>query len=179
MKRIFNVPGESATALLLGIISGYPIGAKMVCNLKKQKIISKIEAERLIAYTNNSSLLFILGSVGIALFSSHHIGIILLLSHLISCLLVGFIFRNWKKNNLNIDYKLFNTQEQKLVKLSDLGEIIGTSIKNVALSVGIGIKKVIEVIPGFIKIVAEKTCIKLAVDFCVSKIAGLFNKSNK
>ena len=55
----------------------------------------------------------------------------------------------------------------------------GTSIKNVALSVGIGIKKVIEVIPGFIKIVAEKTCIKLAVDFCVSKIAGLFNKSNK
>ena len=55
----------------------------------------------------------------------------------------------------------------------------GTSIKNVALSVGIGIKKVIEVIPGFIKTVAEKTCIKLAVDFCVSKIAGLFNKSNK
>ena len=55
----------------------------------------------------------------------------------------------------------------------------GTYIKNVTLSIGIGIKKAIEVIPGFIKIVAEKTCIKLAVDFCVSKIAGLFNKSNK
>lgn len=55
----------------------------------------------------------------------------------------------------------------------------GTYIKNVALSIGIGINKVIEVIPGFIKTVAEKTCIKLAVDFCVSKIAGLFNKSNK
>ena len=27
MRPIFNVPGESATALLLGTISGYPVGA--------------------------------------------------------------------------------------------------------------------------------------------------------
>ena len=62
MRPIFNVPGESAIALILGTISGYPVGAKVVCNLKKEKIISKIEAERLIAYTNNSGPLFILGT---------------------------------------------------------------------------------------------------------------------
>lgn len=54
IKPVFNVPGESVIALILGTISGYPVGAKVVCNLKKEKIISKIEAERLIAYTNNS-----------------------------------------------------------------------------------------------------------------------------
>ena len=42
MRPIFNVPGESAIALILGTISGYPIGAKVVCNLKNQKRISKI-----------------------------------------------------------------------------------------------------------------------------------------
>ena len=130
MRPVFNVPGESATALLLGTISGYPVGAKVVCNLKKQKIISKVEAERLIAYTNNSGPLFILGSVGIALFSSQKLGFILLISHIISCLLVGLIFRNWKKDNLKIDYKLFKTEEEKLIRISDFGEILGDTIKN-------------------------------------------------
>ena len=63
IKPIFNVPGESLIAIILGIISGYPIGAKVVCNLKKDKIISKTEAERLISFTNNSGPLFILGTV--------------------------------------------------------------------------------------------------------------------
>lgn len=129
MKPFFNVPEESSSALLLGTISGYPIGAKMVCNLKEKKIISKIEAERLIAYTNNSGPLFILGAVGISLFGNKKIGFILLLSHIISCLLVGFLFKNWKKDNLKIDYKLFRTDTQKLIKLSDLGEILGNAIK--------------------------------------------------
>ena len=131
MRPIFNVPGESATALLLGTISGYPIGAKVVCNLKKQKIISKIEAERLIAYTNNSGPLFILGSVGVSLFGNKQIGTILLISHIISCVIVGLIFKNWKKKNeFKIDYKLFKTEETRLLKLSDLGEILGDAIKN-------------------------------------------------
>ena len=129
MKPFFNVPEESSSALLLGTISGYPIGAKMVCNLKEKKIISKIEAERLIAYTNNSGPLFILGAVGISLFGNKKIGFILLLSHIISCLLVGFLFKNWKKDNLKIDYKLFRTDTQKLMKLSDLGEVLGNAIK--------------------------------------------------
>lgn len=63
MRPIFNVPGESASAIILGTISGYPVGAKVIVNLKNQKIVSKIEAERLISFTNNSGPLFILGTV--------------------------------------------------------------------------------------------------------------------
>ena len=135
MKPFFNVPEESSSALLLGTISGYPIGAKMVCNLKEKKIISKVEAERLIAYTNNSGPLFILGAVGISLFGNKKIGFILLFSHIISCLIVGFLFKNWKKNNLNINYKLFKTDTEKLIKLSDLGEILGTAIKTSLINI--------------------------------------------
>lgn len=64
MRPIFNVPGEGAFALLMGIISGYPVGAKIVANLKEQKLCTSIEAERLIAFTNNSGPLFIVGTVG-------------------------------------------------------------------------------------------------------------------
>lgn len=129
IKPIFNVPGEASVAILLGTISGYPIGAKVVCNLKKQKIISKIEAERLIAFTNNSGPLFILGTVGIALFKNKHIGLILLASHILASLLVGYCFRFWKKNKLEVNFReaKFNSKLTPL-KISDIGEILGNSI---------------------------------------------------
>ena len=41
MKPLFNVPGESAIAIIMGIISGYPVGAKVVCNLYEKKSAQK------------------------------------------------------------------------------------------------------------------------------------------
>ena len=131
MRPIFNVPGESAIALILGTISGYPVGAKVVCNLKKEKIISKIEAERLIAYTNNSGPLFILATVGISLYSNKKIGFILLLSHIISSILVAYFFRFWKKEKLEITFKEKKFNEQNIpIKISNFGEILGNAIKS-------------------------------------------------
>lgn len=134
IKPLFNVPGESFIAIILGIISGYPVGAKIVCDLKKEKKISKIEAERLISFTNNSGPLFILGTVGIALFGTKKIGIILLIAHIISSLIVGYIFRFWKKNtpdfsNYTLSYHYKNLEENHLIKLSNIGEILGDAIK--------------------------------------------------
>lgn len=130
IKPIFNLPGESVIAIILGIISGYPIGAKVVCNLKNQKIITKIEAERLIAFTNNSGPLFILGTVGITLFHNKHLGIILLISHIFSSLTVGYLFRFWKRNKLDVNFREihFNSKLSP-IKISEIGEILGNAIK--------------------------------------------------
>lgn len=95
MRPIFNVPGEGAFALLMGIISGYPVGAKIVANLKEQNLCTNAEAERLLAFTNNSGPLFIVGTVGIGLFYNTSIGLLLLLTHILACLTTGFIFRWW------------------------------------------------------------------------------------
>ena len=131
MKPLFNVQGESAIALILGTISGYPIGAKIVCNLKNEKIISKIEAERLIAYSNNSGPLFILSTVGISLFGNKRLGFILLVSHIGASLLVAYFFKFWKKEKLEISFKETNLTSQNLpIKLSNFGEILGNSIKS-------------------------------------------------
>jgi len=86
MRPIFNVPGEGAFALLMGIISGYPVGAKIVANLKDQKLCTDIEAERLIAFTNNSGPLFIVGTVGVGMFYNPSIGLILFCTHILACL---------------------------------------------------------------------------------------------
>lgn len=47
----------------MGIISGYPVGAKIVTEFRKNGECTKAEAERLLAFTNNSGPLFIIGTV--------------------------------------------------------------------------------------------------------------------
>ena len=64
--------------------------------MRKQNLLSKIEAERLLAFTNNSGPLFIVGTVGITLFGNSTIGYLLLVTHLLSCITVGIIFKFWK-----------------------------------------------------------------------------------
>lgn len=128
IKPIFNVPGESVVAIILGIISGYPVGAKVVCNLYENKICSKPEAERLIAFTNNSGPIFILGTVGIAFYKNVRIGKILLITHILSALIVGLIFRYWKKSQVDLNYRTYNSDTTDLVKISNLGEILGNAI---------------------------------------------------
>ena len=133
MKPIFNVPGEGIFALIMGIISGYPLGAKIVSNLKLQGKLTSTEAERLIAFTNNSGPLFIIGTVGIGLFKNTQIGILLFITHILAGLSVGFVFRWWKfkKKNKYVE----NTKKKarpifspELVSLSNLGEILSKSI---------------------------------------------------
>lgn len=128
ISKIFNVPGEGAFALIMGTISGYPSGAKIVANLRHDKRISIEEAERLISFTNNSGPLFILGTIGISILKDEKIGYLLLFSHIISCLIVGIIFKNWKKSNKKSnDYLVIN--QEKYTSIKDFGEILSDSIK--------------------------------------------------
>jgi len=91
-------------------------------------ICTKKEAERLLSFTNNSGPLFIIGTVGIALFYDTTIGFLLFFTHFLACISVGLLFRFWgyDKNEKTVYKKyLYNKVEEK-----SLGEIISTSIKN-------------------------------------------------
>ena len=131
MKPIFNVRGEGSFAFIMGIISGYPIGAKIAANFRENNICSKEECERLLSFTNNSGPLFIIGTVGISMFGNSTIGFLLLITHLLASLSVGFIFRFWKSN-----VKYSSTKSNSYVNSKDniswsnLGGIIGNSISS-------------------------------------------------
>lgn len=99
MKPVFNVGGCGAAAFVLGTLSGYPQGAITACNLYQSGYLSKSETERLLAFCNNSGPIFVLSAVGIATYSSIKTGIILYISHLIASIIVGVIFRFYRKNS--------------------------------------------------------------------------------
>lgn len=131
MKPVFNIPGCGAYALLMGIISGYPIGAKIVTNFRQNNICSKEECERMLAFTNNSGPLFIIGTVGISMFYNSTIGLLLFITHLLACLTVGILFRFWKYNKSSNKVTKYNYSiNNKEISFSSLGEILSNSISS-------------------------------------------------
>ena len=131
MKPFFNIRGEGSFALIMGIISGYPMGAKISANFRKNNICSKEECERLLSFTNNSGPLFIIGTVGITMFGNSTIGFLLLFTHLLASLTVGFLFRFWKyKAKEKTNLQKYESNKINEITLSNLGGIIENSITN-------------------------------------------------
>ena len=99
MKPLFNINPNGSAAFILGIMSGYPLGAVTVCDLYEGFYISKSEAERMLSFCNNSGPLFILGAVGVGLYSGLWVGVTLYAVHIVSAVLVGVIMRFYKRND--------------------------------------------------------------------------------
>lgn len=124
--------GEASYAFIMGIISGYPVGAKIVNKFIEDGTCTKQEAERMLAFTNNSGPLFIIGTVGISLFGDTKIGIILFITHILSCLTVGLIFGFISKHlSFNFKSRKYNEiSNSKTYGISDLGTVLSNSITN-------------------------------------------------
>jgi sporulation integral membrane protein YlbJ len=124
MRPLFNVPPSGAAAFVLGIISGFPVGSITCVQLYKSGALSKSEAERLLAFCNNSGPLFIIGSVGVAIYGKLSYGLILYLIHILTSLAVGIIFRSYNKNKHNSPPLVLTTNEMPL------GEVVSLSLSN-------------------------------------------------
>lgn len=91
--RLFGVSGAGASALLIGLTGGYPAGAAYIADMVRQGSVSRQEAERLLAFCNNSGPAFIIGAVGVGVFGSVKLGLLLYAIHILSALLTGLFFR--------------------------------------------------------------------------------------
>ncbi len=124
MRPLFCVSPMGASAFVLGIVSGYPIGAITAGELYKNNYITKTEAERLLAFCNNSGPLFILCSVGVAMYSNIKYGVALYICHIIASILTGVIFRFYKHSDY-MSPKTIMTSEEK-----STGTIFSVSLNN-------------------------------------------------
>lgn len=96
MRPLFHVSGACACAFALGFIGGYPVGAKTAISLYEKGMCTKTEAERLLAFCNNSGPAFILGVVGAGVFASSRVGVLLYLAHAAASVCIGLLFRFYK-----------------------------------------------------------------------------------
>ncbi len=129
MRPLFNVAPSGAAAFVLGIISGFPLGAVTVCQLYRCGSLSKSEAERLLAFCNNSGPLFIIGSVGTAIYGKLSYGIILYVIHIISSVIVGIIFRFYGRGRHNSPPTRLDTAD------IPLGEVFSAALSNASKNI--------------------------------------------
>lgn len=139
MRPIFNVPGEGSFAFAMSITSGYPVGAKIVSRLRTDKILSQVEAQRLISFCSTSGPLFMIGSVSVGMFQSSKIGILIVAAHYLGAILVGIIFSFYKRSSDNYKHNRPNDNllKRALKQLStsnrqnlSIGLVLGNAVKN-------------------------------------------------
>lgn len=89
---LFGVSGEGASALFIGLTGGYPMGAAYIADMCECGRIDREEAQRLLAFCNNSGPAFIIGAVGVGAFGRASVGLILYGVHIISAVIIGILF---------------------------------------------------------------------------------------
>lgn len=129
MYPLFRVSPAGSSAFILGIVSGYPLGAITAGELYESSYLSKSEAERLLAFCNNSGPLFILGSVGIAVYANIRCGIALYISHILAALTVGILFRFYARSKHSSPPTRMTTPDRSVGEIFDIA--LQNAIRNI------------------------------------------------
>ena len=94
-----GLPGSAAYCLLVSLLSGYPVGSRTVADLYKGGAITREQAKRMSVLCSTSGPMFLVGSVGGAMFGSAAAGAVLLAAHLLAVIGVylALYFAKWRK----------------------------------------------------------------------------------
>jgi len=90
-KYLFRISNKNITIVILSLIGGYPIGAKLISAEVKSKNMSVETGQRMLNYCVNCGPAFLITAVGIGIFSSARTGFYLYISQVIACISIGFI----------------------------------------------------------------------------------------
>ncbi|GMB10422.1 MAG: sporulation integral membrane protein YlbJ [Candidatus Improbicoccus devescovinae] len=113
---LFNMPEIASSAIILGQLGGYPVGAKVTRDLLDENLITPSQARRLILFCVGAGPAFVINIVGSLLFKNQKIGILMLISQIFSSFLIG-IFLGIQSRFLNKEN--FEIKNKKTTKIYD------------------------------------------------------------
>lgn len=90
-KRLFCLPGSAGATVLIGLIGGYPSGARGVKTLLDTGEITPKQARRMLCFTICAGPAFVISVAGSGLLGSTQTGVILFLSQIAAALLLGIV----------------------------------------------------------------------------------------
>jgi len=107
-SKLYNAPSGSLLTFGLSTLSGYPMGAKLICIRYDNKEIDSMSAEKMLSFCSVSGPIFMLGTVGVMMFNSFSAGLIIMISNIIASLINGLIYRNRKSHLAQTSVNLTN-----------------------------------------------------------------------
>ena len=76
----------------MSILSGYPIGAKIISDLYSKNLISEKDAKKMSVFCTTSGPIFVIGAVGVGMLKSFKLGVIIYISHILSSVILGICY---------------------------------------------------------------------------------------
>ena len=118
--KLFKLPGICALPILTGLVGGYPVGATNIDTLLEKKLITEKQAEFLTYFLVGAGPAFIVNVVGVSLFGSKFLGILIFVSQLMASLILGIIISNFFmfKNSDSIAFSLQNLSSKEKFKFT-------------------------------------------------------------
>ena len=93
MRRVFHLPGDAVTAVVFGLLGGFPVGCSAVAQLYKDGRITQEQAQRLTLFCINAGPGFTVTAVGTVMLGSTKAGLILFAALCLSSVIIGFFLR--------------------------------------------------------------------------------------
>jgi sporulation integral membrane protein YlbJ len=138
MRPLFRVPGVGGFVWAMGMASGQPAGAKFTARLRAEEQLTRIEAERLVSFTNSSNPLFLFGAVSVGFFHNPKLGIILALAHYFGNICVGIVMRFYgnekpekdkqKRKGPKVRAALSALHQTRLKDKRPIGKLLGDAV---------------------------------------------------
>lgn len=142
MRPLFNVPGSGSFVMAVGFTSGFPISSYITAQLRKDRLCTRIEAERLMCFTNNASPLFMLVAVSVGMFRDPSLGVVIAGAHYLANLTLGLLLRFYGRHDREILPTCIHTRDrllrrawQQLITATEkecrpAGKLLGDAIVN-------------------------------------------------
>ncbi|MGE4214559.1 MAG: nucleoside recognition domain-containing protein [Anaerotignaceae bacterium] len=127
--KLFRVNGCGGFALIMGLLAGYPAGAKVTADLYEKKLITVNEAQCILSFCNNAGPIFITVTAGSLLLKSKEIGYVLLLSTILSNIICGIFIGHLNKKPVLYTNRLLAMRKNKP---QPIGALLGNSISSAA-----------------------------------------------
>ncbi len=145
---------NSGLTYCLSLLSGYPVGAKMISNYYEMGAIDKSTATKMFSFCSTSGPMFIVGTIGIGVFRSAKIGYILLIGHIIGSFLNGLLYRG-KHTTLNTNQPQVTKTTVNDIMYDSIVSILQVGGYIVFASVTIELLKITNILPSLATIISN------------------------
>jgi len=134
-QKLFKINGNAAFIFIMSMLTGFPSNAKYTKELYIQNKLTEKEATKILMFSHFSNPLFILGTIAVTFLNDKHLGLLIMISHYISNIIIGIIFRNYNKSDTNYEkFSLKNAilkmHNKRINNNKKIGTIISTALTN-------------------------------------------------
>lgn len=123
--RICRIPAGSESLLAVGILGGYPVGAKNVSDARRERLLSAEDAQRMAVFCNNAGPSFLFGILG-PLFPNSRWVWLLWAVQILSAILTGMLLPGGSVKSISMEQQ----------KAASITGVLGRSLKSIALVCG-------------------------------------------